>query len=259
MPCQVLTGDFAYLVQFILCLTALLALVLKWKCADTTKRNFHIWALDVSKQACGALVVHFANCGLSNLFASVSTVSDQCAWYFINFFIDTTVGSLLAFIYFRLIQRMIACCCGKCDQLTNVGFYGNPVRYSTWMMQLLVWQVVICLMKGTLAACVYALSDVLSQCAIVLFKPFKDEPQLELVIVMIIVPCIMNMIQFWVFDNILANFFTQRECENTRLINDDASGNSSLQDTNEISAISWRKNHYGNFTDDSFSTDVPIY
>ena len=98
-PCRVLGGTFGYFIQGLLGVVALIGLFFKFHIEkhDTTHvaRNFTEWAFDASKQAIAAAVTHVFNILLAMIMAHIkiskdpSVHPDQCAWYFINFCIDT--------------------------------------------------------------------------------------------------------------------------------------------------------------------------
>lgn len=69
--------------------------------------------------------------------------------------------------------------------------------------QLLTWWLIVFISKATLAALQLVLNKALESIGSAVLTPFKEEPKLKLVMVMVIFPVILNSIQFWVQDNFL--------------------------------------------------------
>ena len=86
------------------------------------------------------------------------------------------------------------------------GYYGDPPSCKAYLPQMIIWCLICCSEKLITAAIVimpfYNYLDNLSS---YIEKPLKDYPQLELVLVMVIGPAIINSIFFWVCDNIIKN------------------------------------------------------
>lgn len=69
--------------------------------------------------------------------------------------------------------------------------------------QLLSWWLIVFISKLFLAAMQLILNKLLESFGSAVLTPFKDEPKLKLVMVMIIFPVVLNSVQFWVQDNFL--------------------------------------------------------
>lgn len=72
-----------------------------------------------------------------------------------------------------------------------------------WLAQLLSWILVIFVTKLVIAMVILLLEDPLGQLAIWLFTPLRPYPRVELALVMIACPCMMNAVQFWIQDSFL--------------------------------------------------------
>jgi len=85
VPCRVIEGVFAYIIQVLLAVVALAALVIKRYWKTTTRidtypflrirppsRPFQIWILDVAKQCTGHAMSHIINIILAVLLSRVS-------------------------------------------------------------------------------------------------------------------------------------------------------------------------------------------
>uniref|UniRef100_A0A8C9ENJ6 Transmembrane protein 110 n=1 Tax=Pavo cristatus TaxID=9049 RepID=A0A8C9ENJ6_PAVCR len=95
-----LLGRFGVLLQAFLALCAFCTLMLKrFKEPKEERRPWRIWFYDTSKQAIGALFIHFANIFLSDL-----TEEDPCSLYLINFILDATLGMLLIWLGVKVVS-----------------------------------------------------------------------------------------------------------------------------------------------------------
>jgi len=199
--CKLLEGSFAWAVQFSLFCLALLALVIKRTFFENPKRTVQIWLMDIGKQCGAAGFAHILNILLAFLLsASEGANSDQCAWYFINYLVDTTLGIPIAWSFLQILQRVARGL--DWSHLTTSGDYGNPPSYKTWIYQLLAWQFVLLIMKLSLGSVLYLFGQPLGEIGRMVFAPIQS-PEAELVIVMVLCPALMNCIQFWIYDTVL--------------------------------------------------------
>lgn len=153
------------------------------------------------KQGIGSSFGHFSNIFLSVLIAESLTDADECQWYCLTYVIDSTIGTminlLLLHLFGRILQYFPSC------TTMHFGEYGSPPQLSIWFPQLLIWLSFVLIGKLTILFFLFQFIDVLNRIISVIFKIFHDNPQLELVIVMIIIPTILNILQFWVTDTFL--------------------------------------------------------
>ena len=106
--------------------------------------------------------------------------------------------------------------------------------------KLFVFLLITLLVKFILALLVWPLSGPLGRFGIWLFAPLRQSPELELVIVMVIGPCLMNVVGFWILDNIL---------KKNEVINDPRKRNDEFEDSNHgIDSI--EEEYEDNFIDD---------
>uniref|UniRef100_A0AAV1UVT2 Uncharacterized protein n=1 Tax=Peronospora matthiolae TaxID=2874970 RepID=A0AAV1UVT2_9STRA len=206
--CKLLDGEFAALLQVLLGLIALSVLILK-RLREVPRRPLLVWALDASKQMIGATFAHVANLGIALLLYShqqsidkaEGELVDQCALYFVNFTLDTTFGVVLN--YLLLSALALVALRWSWSALQTSGDYGTPVQGRTWLLQVLSWIAVIFTCKMVIAAVILAFQKPLGALAVLLFKPLEKYPDVELVLVMIACPCLMNAMQFWIQDSFL--------------------------------------------------------
>ncbi|KAF4317727.1 hypothetical protein G195_008436 [Phytophthora kernoviae 00238/432] len=205
--CKLLSGDFAALLQVLLGFIALSVLIIK-RLREVPRRPLMVWAFDASKQMIGASFAHVANMLIAIMLYSYEEQQkeddakvDQCALYFVNFTLDTTIGVFLNYVLLSAV--VLLALRFHWTSLQTPGDYGIPVRIKAWLLQLLSWIIVIFSAKFIIAMLILAFDKPLSSLAMVLFKPLKNYPEVELALVMILCPCLMNAMQFWIQDNFL--------------------------------------------------------
>ncbi|XP_032860510.1 store-operated calcium entry regulator STIMATE isoform X4 [Tyto alba] len=136
------------------------------------------------------LFIHFANVYLSDL-----TEEDPCSLYLINFLLDATLGMLLIYIGIRAVSSIV-----EWQQWESLRFgeYGDPVQCSAWVGQCALY-IMIMTFEKTIIIIVLLIPQWKE---VALLNPIEN-PQLELAIVMLIVPFFVNALMFWVVDNFL--------------------------------------------------------
>ena len=94
---------------------------------------------------------------------------DQCAWYFINFCIDTFFGIALVFFFVRTVEKLARECGYRI--LAESGNYGSSENPSCkiFSIQLFVFLLITLLVKFILALLVWPLSGPLGRFGIWLF------------------------------------------------------------------------------------------
>ncbi|KAG9407002.1 hypothetical protein AC1031_001626 [Aphanomyces cochlioides] len=176
-----------------------------------------IWLFDASKQAIGAGVAHIANVTIAIALVGFSeeNSTDECAMYFINFTLDTSIGVILNWLFLRLLVLLARRF--KWTALQTPGDYGDPIRVryftltspsnsfnsSVWIIQLLAWLIIIVSAKLVIGRCIILFQHSLIEFAHWMFQPLEQHPRVELVLVMVACPCLMNALQFWVQDSFL--------------------------------------------------------
>lgn len=189
-----LNDNFCLIVQGILAAVAFSTLILKRLREPLAERRpVLIWFFDTSKQAVGAMLVHFANIFLAGLFKG-----DPCTWYLINFLLDSTIGLVIIYLCLQFMQVVVRMY--EYDTL-RFGEYGNPPQCKAWAGQcfLYLWAVIIEKATITLIVQLNFWKDVRE----FILLPVKNYPRVELAISMLIIPFVFNAIMFWVVDNFL--------------------------------------------------------
>lgn len=204
MVCHLFDSGFSYLIQLLLGFVAFSTLVLKYY-KESPRRKLSVWFKDVSKQIFGMMWGHLINMLLAIM---LQKENDQCVAYFVNFLFDNTLGIILNVLLIYLTKRLGK----KYDILAfQSGNYGQEelVQHSrkvywTWFSQLLVWLLIIAFVKVFLFfTLIYPLRVYLLQAGSAILYGITTDENIELVIVMVIVPLIINIIQFLIQDKYL--------------------------------------------------------
>ncbi|KAE8616631.1 hypothetical protein XENTR_v10008847 [Xenopus tropicalis] len=123
-----LMDRFSVLIQGVLAVVAFSTLMLKrFREPKEERRPWKIWFYDTSKQAIGALFIHFTNVFLSDL-----TEEDPCSLYLMNFLLDATLGMLVIWICVKIVSATV-----ERQQYTLLVFgeYGDPPQAAAWLGQ----------------------------------------------------------------------------------------------------------------------------
>jgi len=211
--CKMMGGKFGDLVQLSLAVVGIGGLVIK-RFQETNPRPWRIWGLDVGKQCLGSLYAHVLNMLLAIGLTSIVGGGDECAWYFVNYFIDSSLGVLLCLILIKAAEWWAARKeAGSWQRLyiADMGNYGSPPQCRIWYWQTLIWLGIVTFSKFGLFFFMIAFRDQFGAWGRFLFKPLQEHPNAELIIVMVIVPGVFNVAQFWILDNLLKSSTTEVE------------------------------------------------
>jgi len=208
--CELISGTFALMLQGFLGCTALSSLVVK-RHLEKPKRELEIFMMDIAKQAVGAGFVHFANIFVSiALTKSQEIKGDKCAMYFMNFFIDCTVGVAVVYWLQYGMRAMWMKICGEGSSVEKIGYYGagdkedqRLERYWIWAKQSSIFLAALAINKFFVAAWLKFMYMQFNQLGNIIFGPVQPYPNVELVIVMVACPCFLTMLQMWLFDHFL--------------------------------------------------------
>jgi hypothetical protein len=203
--CELL-GMFGFFIQFVLGIVCFSVLVIKRQ-LESPKRSLIIWLLDISKQGISALLLHFFN-----LFFSVVVPSDnedQCVWYLNNVLLDGSIGVIFQWIFVRCLEILARKL--KIDALTSGCYYSyeqnefseNTIDYSIWASQMGIWCLISTISKTLIYIILNIWIDFFNKFGADILSKFNDNPKLELIFVMIVVPSLTSCIQYWITDNFL--------------------------------------------------------
>nr|XP_039253487.1 store-operated calcium entry regulator STIMATE-like [Styela clava] len=189
-----LMDNFGILIQGILGAIAFSTLMLKrLREPRKQRRPWTIWFFDTSKQGLGTLFIHFANVFL----ADALSADDPCTWYLISFILDSTVGLLLIYLGLKFIKYIVRSF--NCTSL-YFGEYGDPPKCSAWIGQCALYLIVMVIEKVLVGLMV--MPSFWQEVRKYMLSWIKD-PHVEVILVMLVIPFLVNTIMFWVIDNFL--------------------------------------------------------
>ena len=159
-----------------------------------------VWFFDTSKQGFAGVLQHFVNLAFGVIFARSSSAS-ECSWYLVNFTISVACGVVLLW---GIMKGYDHCVNRYQITLLRSGEYGNPPSWKPWLAQLLIWGFFASGEKVlTAIVVIMPLHAHLDVFAAYIEQPLLDFPALELLLVMVCAPVILNIGFFWVIDNII--------------------------------------------------------
>jgi hypothetical protein len=200
--CSLTATMFAKVVQAVLAVLCFGSLIVK-RHIEHPKRKFRVWVMDTTKQVASSGCAHLSGMAIATLIEAATAAANECAWYFLTFTLDTTLGVSLAYLLLRLqdavVVRYDLVCLGKS------GYYGDHPHYDygLWIKQLIVWCIITVFVRMCVGMLMYAAKDPLSSLASLVATPFEGHAKLFLVLVMIGCPLCMNIAQLWVQDTFL--------------------------------------------------------
>ncbi|KAF5904523.1 store-operated calcium entry regulator STIMATE-like isoform X1 [Clarias magur] len=212
-----LMDSFGIFLQGLLGVVAFSTLMLKrFREPKHERRPWRIWFLDTSKQAIGMLFIHFANVYLSDL-----TEEDPCSLYLINFLLDASLGMLVIYGGVKAVSAVVEW--NQWDSL-RFGEYGEPVQCTAWAGQCALYIFIMMFEKVVIILVVL----ILQWKKLAMLNPITN-PQLELALVMLIVPFFVNALMFWVVDNFLMKKGRTKAKLEEREVGDDPRGSSKVR------------------------------
>ncbi|PJF17302.1 hypothetical protein PSACC_02834 [Paramicrosporidium saccamoebae] len=203
--CTLLDG-YALFIQCIVGVLAVSSLFFK-RHIERPQRPWIVWFFDTSKQLLAAGAMHLVNV----LAATISgesqqrpTNEDACVWYLTWLLVDAT---LLLFLMSALLKILH----GFVEQRNIVtlrhGEYGDPPRWSIWTLQLSIYALILFSAKAICLYILYRHSGVFVSIARYILYPLEGHRRLKLFTVMLIVPLIIMIFQYWLLDSlIMANW-----------------------------------------------------
>jgi hypothetical protein len=220
--CKLIGSVFEDGVQLLLGIFAFMTLLIKWRCEKPNlRRDVKIFLLDGSKQGISSLFAHGANMLIAMGLSDIVVDTDQCAWYFVSYFLDTILGVGLAYL---LLQYLTYIANKKnWEMLMESGDYGisgdNNKILKYWGVQLISWIGIICVSRLFTGIVLLIFRGGFANIANGIASLFSNNPKMLLVFVMVICPGIMNLIQVWIQDNILKKKVNREGILDRQLLN----------------------------------------
>lgn len=217
--CHLLGGSFASAIQACLAVVCVGTLIVK-RHYEHPRRDWMVWFLDVLKQGCGSSVGHFANIYLSQVIAYTIRDADECQWYCFTYLVDCTLGITMNVFFLRLFERAVDRYPLTC-RIMKFGDYGDPPQLHYFVMQLVAWVSIVVTVKAIILSLMLHVLLPINGFIAYLFTAFEGHARLELVMVMVIIPTVLNTLAFWVTDTFLKRQFGFSEHMPLRTEDDD--------------------------------------
>ncbi|KAI8052466.1 vacuolar membrane protein-domain-containing protein [Syncephalis plumigaleata] len=220
-----LTDNFAIAVQLLMGLIVCSSLLIKRQ-REYPRRPLVIWFFDVSKQAAGGIMLHTLNL-VGSLFTGHDSAdsgdTNPCVWYFLNILLDTTGGVFIIYICMQMYVKF-AIRLGVPDMRS--GYYGRPPRVTAWLRQLVVFVMALASMKLLVLVLlrIFPFFFLFGKWALAPVEAIGDT-RVQVVVVMLIFPLIMNIIQFWLVDGVIKGGGRLRSKSYTLITADDDASN----------------------------------
>lgn len=209
-----LVGTFSLITQAALGLLCLLLLIIKRNYEYPIRRTWKVWSFDVLKQLVGAFGVHVFNVFLLilksqddalHLLADDDVDDDPCDWYFLSIVLDCTIGVYILYLVFSWLNQF----CKKTLGITEIdsGEYGDPPKYRAYFKQLTIYFLALMITKLLVFAIVELFQDQLLWIThnIILLWLNEYPEEVEIFMVMFVIPVVMNCLQLVLIDNIIQN------------------------------------------------------
>ncbi|KRZ89336.1 Vacuolar protein sorting-associated protein 11 -like protein [Trichinella sp. T8] len=187
-----LVDSYGLSIQLILATLAFASLIVKRLLEPKqTRRPWTIWFFDTSKQAVGSSVIHAMNIFLAGVFRG-----DPCTWYFVSFLLDSTLGLLIIYTGVKLVTA--AASCRKDWSTLRFGEYGDPPQCRPWLHQCLAFVILSVIEKFFVT--LLLLMRFWKSVREIALSPIRN-PKVEVTLVILVFPFLINTIMFWVVDN----------------------------------------------------------
>lgn len=212
-----LFGLFGWMVQLLLAVLCFLSLIctlyLDKRYREAAPRPWLIFFLvrvtqDISKQGFSATLAHTMNVMIAVLFSKWQE-ANPCEWYFINMMLDTTLGVFMSFTLLSLLENLAF----RMNWTSlHSGHYrdkdSEEVNLEAWATQLVTWGLIVMTVRLTQGKCIivslmWLTANQLNSGGHFLLRKLEDSPRLELIVVMVFCPLVMNLLQFWIQDTFL--------------------------------------------------------
>ncbi|XP_040452937.1 store-operated calcium entry regulator STIMATE-like isoform X2 [Falco naumanni] len=125
--------------------------------------------------------------------------------YLINFILDATLGMLLIWLGVKVASWIVQ---RKKYTYLVFGEYGDPPQAAAWIGQCILYLLIMVFEKTVISLVLLIPGWTKLQQILLGYIP---NPQLELVLVMLVVPFIVNAIMFWVVDSLIMRKYKQKD------------------------------------------------
>jgi hypothetical protein len=156
--------------------------------------------MDTSKQAASAGLTHCFNLAASVFISRVSPKINPCTWYFLNVLGDVTFTTFLSFSLLKLVEEAFS---SSSHLKFKTGVYGEQPSWCSYTYQLIIWLCIVFLAKLCMLGSMVLFGIPLNSFGDMCLSTLKPYPRLELIMVMVVVPVILNSLMFWITDSYL--------------------------------------------------------
>ena len=152
--------------------------------------------------------MHFLNLFLAVLISKQND-EDACVWYLVNIILDTSLGVILEWMFIRLMEVLarkflIEVLISGCYYSRDTNVYDDySINYSIWGIQTLLWCLISTLMKFIVYLIMLSFPKFLENIGFSMLESISVYPRLELIVVMVFVPFVTKVVQFWLVDGFL--------------------------------------------------------
>ncbi|KAA1106571.1 hypothetical protein PGT21_036270 [Puccinia graminis f. sp. tritici] len=198
-----LLGPFSILIQAIMAFIILASLLYK-RHREKPKRKYHIWTADVSKQVIGQAFVHMLNIFISDSMASLPSKGNPCALYFMNIFIDTTIGVFVLFLALNTITKLVCKTLRRTPSSLGLssGIYPHPFLMS-WIKQISIYFLGLVILKLFVIGLFWLGGEALIKFGNGVIEGISHDPKIQILMVVMVGPTILNVLQFLLIDSFI--------------------------------------------------------
>jgi hypothetical protein len=195
-----LFDDLGWFLQTLLAVCALLILVVKWRLEKGIRRPFFIFSLDFSKQVIYSLVIHGLNLIIAVTLGEYVRKDGACVWYGLVQILGVSVGLGITIVLLSIGTAL------KVEGIHDSGYYGkdpkNP-KMNMYCIQLWVWVATVTIQRLTLWGVMHIFRNPLGNFGNWMFGPVKGDADGMAAIVLIVIPVLTSIIEYWIQDDIL--------------------------------------------------------
>ena len=206
MTCTLLDGVFGMEIQFLLISLCLGSLLLK-RHHEIPRRNFKVFLLDVLKQSSSSSFSHLFNLFSSKyivLYFFKETILDECQCYILQYLLDSSIGLMLNLLGINLVEYVLQRYYPALSYLRSGNYYDsrNKIVIKYWFAQLSIWMCIVIINKVIALVILLNIYDSLKNSMVYLFSGISN-PHTELFLVMIVIPGVLNVLQFVLTDTMI--------------------------------------------------------
>ena len=181
------------------------------------KRSLRIFLLDISKQGFSAGMSHVINTFAAIILQGHSSHGDGCDWYLLNFIFEVVFVLMISLVIHSAItawaekNEVVSLQSGVYLSIHDSRYIymykyedlDKHINYRVWCIQVFMWLLIVCIAKTLQFAIEIEFSNVLIDIAIACISWLNPHPDMKVFAVVIFIPTIMNVVQFWIQDNFL--------------------------------------------------------